>query len=113
VHTYPQWEEKTIDAALPYSIENLTAVRAALPDKRSWSSRPLGDGRDRVRRARQRGRPGAAFPRVAGMGAANNTAVFWFEAFDEPWKGHSDEPLAAEKHWGLFDVKRRPKLAMQ
>ena len=24
-----------------------------------------------------------------------------------------DEPLAAEQHWGLFDVKRRPKLATQ
>jgi hypothetical protein len=22
-------------------------------------------------------------------------------------------PLGAEKHWGLFDVQRRPKLAMQ
>jgi hypothetical protein len=32
--------------------------------------------------------------------------------FSEPWKGSSD-PLDPEKHWGLFTVDRRPKLAMQ
>ena len=33
VHTYPAWEEKTIDEALAYTIENMEGVRAALPDK--------------------------------------------------------------------------------
>jgi hypothetical protein len=31
--------------------------------------------------------------------------LFYFEAFDEPWKGDDD-------HWGLFDVKRRAKYAL-
>ena len=30
----------------------------------------------------------------------------------EPWKGSSD-PLEPEKHWGIFTVDRRPKLAMR
>jgi exo-beta-1,3-glucanase (GH17 family) len=38
--------------------------------------------------------------------------VFVFEAFDEPWKG-SPDPLEPEKHWGLFDVDRKPKLVMR
>ncbi|KPK53851.1 MAG: glycosyl hydrolase, partial [Gammaproteobacteria bacterium SG8_31] len=42
-----------------------------------------------------------------------NTTVFFFEAFDEPWKGDPDNPLGAEKHWGLFTVDRMPKQAMQ
>ena len=33
------------------------------------------------------------------------SAAFYFEAFDEPWKGQDDG-------WGLFDVERRPKLVM-
>ena len=33
IHTYPAWEEKTIDEAMPYTIENLERVRAALPEK--------------------------------------------------------------------------------
>jgi exo-beta-1,3-glucanase (GH17 family) len=31
--------------------------------------------------------------------------LFYFEAFDEPWKGDDD-------HWGLFDVKRHAKYAV-
>ena len=42
-----------------------------------------------------------------------NTTVFFFEAFDEPWKGNPNNPMCAEKHWGLFFVDRSPKLVMQ
>ena len=38
--------------------------------------------------------------------------IFVFEAFDEPWKG-SPEPLEPEKHWGLYNVDRSPKLVMK
>ena len=38
--------------------------------------------------------------------------VYFFEAFDENWKG-SDDPLEPEKHWGLFKADRTPKLALQ
>ena len=34
-------------------------------------------------------------------------------AFDEPWKGDPDNPLNAEKYWGLFNVDRTPKQAMK
>ena len=33
VHTYAQWEEKTIDEAIPFTIENIEGVHEALPDK--------------------------------------------------------------------------------
>jgi exo-beta-1,3-glucanase (GH17 family) len=32
--------------------------------------------------------------------------VFWFEAFDEPWKGDDDG-------WGLFDVNRKARYVVQ
>jgi exo-beta-1,3-glucanase (GH17 family) len=38
-----------------------------------------------------------------GAGPAN---VFYFEAFDEPWKGGDDA-------WGLFDVNRKARYAIQ
>jgi exo-beta-1,3-glucanase (GH17 family) len=37
--------------------------------------------------------------------------VFYFEAFDENWKG-SNDPLEPEKHWGLYRADRTPKLAL-
>jgi len=114
VHTYPQWEEKTIDEALSYTIENLAAVRAALPDKpivileAGWATVASEFGR-RANEADQE----RHFGELRDWARAHNVTVFWFEAFDEPWKGDPDDPLGAEKHWGLFDVQRRPKLAMQ
>jgi exo-beta-1,3-glucanase (GH17 family) len=42
-----------------------------------------------------------------------NITNFFFEAFDEDWKGNPDNPLGAEKHWGLYTVDRKPKLVMQ
>ena len=38
--------------------------------------------------------------------------TFFFEAFDEEWKG-SHDPFEPEKHWGLFRIDRSPKLAME
>jgi exo-beta-1,3-glucanase (GH17 family) len=37
--------------------------------------------------------------------------TFFFEAFDENWKGgdHADE---VEKHWGLYRADRTPKRAL-
>jgi len=42
-----------------------------------------------------------------------NLTTFWFEAFDEDWKGNPDNPMGAEKHWGLYTVDRKPKKVMQ
>jgi len=41
-----------------------------------------------------------------------NILTFFFEAFDEAWKG-SPEPLEPEKHWGLFYIDRTPKMAVK
>ena len=53
------------------------------------------------------------YAEMHGWASAANITVFFFEAFDEPWKGDPDAPLGAEKHWGLFNVDRTPKLVLQ
>ncbi|KAL8737902.1 MAG: hypothetical protein Q9181_001239 [Wetmoreana brouardii] len=41
---------------------------------------------------------------------ANGTDFFWFEAFDEPWKKHLNEPGREwEDKWGLMDLARNLK----
>jgi len=42
-----------------------------------------------------------------------NTTVFFFEAFDESWKGDPGNPLGAEKHWGFFNIHRTPKQVLK
>ena len=113
IHTYPAWEEKTIDEALPYTIENMQGVHEALPGKpvaileAGWATVAIEFG-DRASEANQ-----ARYYRELDRWATDtNTTVFFFEAFDEPWKGNPNNPLGAEKHWGLFNVDRTPKLVL-
>ena len=114
VHTYPAWEEKTIDEALAYTIENMEGVRAALPDKplaileAGWATTAIEFG-DRASEAAQ----ARYYNELEDWAAETNTTVFFFEAFDEPWKGDPDNPRGAEKHWGVFFVDRSPKEAMR
>jgi len=41
--------------------------------------------------------------------------TFWFEAFDEPWKGGGTDtgPIEVEKNWGVFNKDRSPKESFQ
>jgi len=114
VHTYPVWEGKTIDEALGFTIANIESVRAALPGRpiavleAGWPT-SAGEFADRASEANQ----ARHYAELRQWAASTNTTVFWFAAFDEPWKGSPDDPLGAEKHWGLFNVDRTPKAAMR
>jgi exo-beta-1,3-glucanase (GH17 family) len=114
VHTYPVWEEKTIDEGLAFTIENLQDVRQALPDKpiavleAGWATVASEFG-ERASEANQE----RYYNEMLDWAKETNTTVFFFEAFDEPWKGNPDNPLGAEKHWGLFNVDRTPKAVMR
>ena len=114
VHTYPVWEGKTIDEGLAFTVENIDGVRRAIPDKplavleAGWASvaSEFGDRASEAAQARY-------FAELSGWATETGTTVFFFEAFDEPWKGNPDNPLGAEKHWGLFNVDRTPKQVMR
>ena len=114
VHTYPAWEEKTIDEALAFTIENIEGVQEALPDKpivileAGWATvaSEFGERASETNQARY-------YAEMLKWATETNTTVFFFEAFDEPWKGNPDNPLGAEKHWGIFNVDRTPKEVMR
>ena len=114
VHTYPVWEDKSIEEAMAYTIENIEGVRDALPGipiailEAGWatSATEFGERANEADQARY-------FADMKAWAAATNTTVFFFEAFDEPWKGDWRDPLGAEKHWGLFFVDRTPKLVFR
>jgi exo-beta-1,3-glucanase (GH17 family) len=114
IHTYPAWEKKSIDEALAYTIENLQRVRAALPNKpiaileAGWATTASEFGERASEESQAR-----YYREIYQWAKANNVTVFFFEAFDEPWKGDPSDPLGAEKHWGLFFVDRKAKLAMR
>lgn len=110
VHTYPVWESKTIDEALDYSIDNLRRVQAAYPEtpiaiaEAGWASVAV-EFPDQANEGNQK----RYYTELSNWCLQNYVTLFWFEAFDEDWKGHLDNADGAEKHWGLWDVQRRPK----
>ncbi len=114
VHTYPAWENKSIDEAMPYTIENMAGVSAALPGKpmaileAGWATTAV-EFEDRANEANQT----RYYRELNDWATDKNVTVFFFEAFDEPWKGNPENLRGAEKHWGIFFVDRTPKQVMQ
>ena len=114
VHTYPAWEDKTIDEALAYTVQNIEQVHAALPGKTiailegGWATiaSEFGERASEKNQARY-------YREVEQWAQQTNTSFLFFEAFDEPWKGDPNNTLGAEKHWGLFNVDRTAKQIMQ
>jgi exo-beta-1,3-glucanase (GH17 family) len=113
VHSYPAWEGKDIDQAMAHTIANIQAVRNALPHSRmviteaGWATvaREFGPRADEAKQKRY-------YHDLYAWAGKMNITAFFFEAFDEDWKGEPNDLLGAEKHWGLFTVDRKAKLAM-
>lgn len=116
IHTYPVWEYKHIDEALEYTKQNYYSVADKYRDKAvviteaGWATNSNGRGinPENVNELYQK----IYFERLMAWVEEENILTFFFEAFDEPWKG-SSEPLEPEKHWGIYKVDRTPKLVMQ
>lgn len=110
LHVYPVWEGKDIDEGMSYSIANVQRVRDSIPDAKiviteaGWASIASEFG-ERASEEKQL----EYYRDLMQWSADNNITTFFFEAFDEDWKGNPDNMMGAEKHWGLFTVDRKPK----
>jgi len=116
IHTYPVWEYKHIHEAIEYTNENFTAVANTYPGKpviiteAGWATNSNGRGihPEHVNEENQK----IYFEDLMAWSEKNKILTFFFEAFDESWKG-SAHPLEPEKHWGVYKMNRTPKLVMQ
>jgi exo-beta-1,3-glucanase (GH17 family) len=114
LHIYPVWEGKDINEGLSYSIENLMEVKKAIPEARiviteaGWPSVSSEFG-ERASEEKQL----QYYTEFMAWTAKMNITTFWFEAFDEDWKGNPNDMMGAEKHWGIFSVDRKPKKVSQ
>lgn len=116
VHTYPAWEYRSINDALDYTMQNYHSVVDHYPDKpviiteAGWTTAANGRGIDPHNASEEL--QASYYEQLLKWTSDEEILTFVFEAFDEPWKG-SPDPLEPEKHWGLFNLDRTPKLAMQ
>lgn len=115
IHSYPVWEYKHISEGLDYTKQNYYSVADKYPDKpvviteAGWATKSNDKGIDilNVNEGFQK----IYFNELMEWADKENILTFYFEAFDENWKG-SPEPWEPEKHWGLYRSDRTPKLAV-
>ena len=116
IHTYPVWEYKKIHEAIDYTLENYEAIANLYVNKpvviteAGWATNSNGRGTNPE--STNENNQKIYFQDLMNLAEEQNILTFFFEAFDESWKG-SDDPFEPEKHWGLFKTDRTPKLVMR
>jgi exo-beta-1,3-glucanase (GH17 family) len=119
MHAHPMWNGMQLDDALSWLRAQTMAVQAMHRERpvvigeTGWATsvHDQGEQAELIK-----GRPGEVEQKqfhdaVRAWAQAERLAVFFFEAFDENWKGGS-HPAEVEKHWGLFRADRVGKAAM-
>ena len=116
VHAHPMWNGKQLEEALPWVKNQLAAVQKIHPKQvlvlgeTGWATsvHDQGEQAELIK-----GQPGEAEQKifhdsVRAWADSTRQVVFFFEAFDENWKG-GGHPAEVEKHWGVFRADRTIK----
>lgn len=119
LHAYAMWNGISLEEAVPWTagiVDDIQARHPTLPivlGETGWATTldPNGDEIQHIKAPAGEAEQTRFHDAFKAWAAERKQPYFYFEAFDEPWKG-SDSPLEVEKHWGLFRVDRTPKPAM-
>ena len=120
MHAHPMWNGLQLEGARAWLAGQLEAAQKMHADRHvvigetGWATSVHTEG-EQARLIK--GSPGEQeqaefYSKIREWCETENLTVFYFEAFDENWKG-GDHPNEVEKHWGLFRADRSPKLALQ
>ncbi|MBX2800165.1 MAG: hypothetical protein KTR31_20975 [Myxococcales bacterium] len=122
VHAYAMWNKQQLADAVPWTAEAVVSIAAEHPGlslvigETGWATvlNPDAGGDQVVQIVAPAGEAEQAtfFQQFTAWAEQAQQPYFYFEAFDEPWKG-GDNPRDVEKHWGLYNVDRTPKPALQ
>ena len=119
MHAHPMWNGVQLDEALPWLRDQLSEVRSLHPDKlvlvgeTGWATSVHDEGEqaELIKGVPGESEQSVFFDAVRAWAESEEECVFYFEAFDENWKGGA-HPNEVEKHWGVFRADRSGKLAI-
>ncbi len=116
------WNSQSLENAVAWTEKTFHDIQALHPNKQivlgesGWATSSIssnGDERLIIGEASEEAQK-TFFLRYRNWLEQNKITSFYFEAFDEKWKGGADKPNGiAEKNWGLFRSNREPKLAVK
>lgn len=119
LHAHPLWNGKLLAEARDWTVATYESIRAAhagvpvLYGETGWATtrHDQGEQAQLMRGVADERAQREFHEAITAWARETGTTLFFFEAFDENWKGGS-HPNEVEKHWGLYRADRTPKLAM-
>ena len=121
LHAYAMWNGKSLQESVPWTADTIDAIHKEHPEltivmgETGWATELNPEGGEQatiIKAPAGEAEQKVFYEAFTSWAEKANQAYFYFEAFDEPWKG-GDDPREVEKHWGLFNVDRTPKRALE
>lgn len=117
IHSYPLWNGNTVEEALEVNKIWYKKVKEWYPGKPivfsevGWATdcadfKQMKEGQANEENQKR------YYEEFWEWSDREQIISYMFEAFDEPWKG-GNRPNEAEKHWGIFNEDRTPKLVLK
>ena len=118
LHAYAMWNRQSLEDAVAWTASTHASIASRYPDhpvalcESGWATglNPEGNEVKHVVAKAGEAEQKRFYLDYTRWAAEAKVPYFYFEAFDEPWKGSAD-PREIEKHWGLYRVDRTPKAA--
>lgn len=119
LHIHALWAGTLPDTALQWSKDVYADISAFHPNKTivigeaGWATQVHNEGEQAklIKGEANEATQAQYYREFTNWAAQEKIGTFFFEAFDEPWKG-GPHPNEVEKHWGLYKVDRTPKAAL-
>ena len=117
IHSYPLWNGNTVEEALEVNKTWYKKVKEWYPGKPivfsevGWATDCADFKQMREGQANEENQK-KYYEEFWKWSDREQIISYMFEAFDEPWKG-GNRPNEAEKHWGIFNEDRTPKLVLK
>jgi len=122
LHAYAMWNSQTLENALPWTVKTFHDIQTLHPNKQivlgesGWATSAINSNGDEsliIGEASESAQK-VFYDAYRQWLVDNHIVSYYFEAFDEKWKGGEDKPDGiAEKNWGVFRSDRTPKMAVE
>ena len=122
LHAYAMWNSQTLENALPWTEKTFHDIQTLHPSKQivlgesGWATSAVTSNGDEsliIGEASESAQK-VFYDAYRQWLVDNHIVSYYFEAFDEKWKGGENKPDGiAEKNWGVFRSDRTPKTALE
>ncbi len=120
LHAYAMWNQQQLGDAVAWTVKTVDSIKAEHPQmlvvlgETGWATElnPDGDEVKYIKAPAGEAQQATFYAEFTAWAQQTGLPYFYFEAFDEPWKG-GDDPREVEKHWGLYREDRSPKPAIK